>query len=49
VEADKFDAVSTLMLGWDTGEGALPGPLSNDVWPEWQPKTALEILTPLVA
>jgi hypothetical protein len=49
LKENPADAVSALLLGWDTGKGALPHPLSNDLWPEWNPKKALEILTPLVS
>jgi hypothetical protein len=49
VDADASDAFSAMLLGWADGKGALPGPLSNDLWPEWKPKKALEILTPLAA
>jgi hypothetical protein len=49
LKEDPSDAITTIFYGWDTGKGLLPGPLSNDVWPEWKPKKALEILKPLLA
>jgi hypothetical protein len=49
LEENPADARTDLLLGWDTGKGALPYPLLNDVWPEWKPKKALETLLALVA
>jgi hypothetical protein len=49
VKENPAESPSTFMLHWDTGKAALPYPLSNDLWPEWKPKKALEILTPMLA
>jgi hypothetical protein len=49
VKENPADAESALLLGWDTGKGALPHPLSNHLWPEWKPKNTLDILLPLLA
>jgi hypothetical protein len=46
--ANPMDFRTTLFLGWDTGRGALPGPLANDLWPEWKPKKAIDVLGPLL-
>jgi hypothetical protein len=42
------DPFAGLFLGWDTGLGLHPSPLSHDVYPGFKPKTALEVLGPLV-
>jgi hypothetical protein len=46
---DPDDILSQIFLGWDTGKGALPGPLWNAVWPDWKPKTTMDILGPMLA
>jgi hypothetical protein len=42
------DAFSGLFLGWDLGKGKHPNTLSNDVYPDWHPKSALGVLKPLL-
>jgi hypothetical protein len=43
------DTRSALLLHWDSGTAVLRHPLSNDLWPEWKPKKAQEVLTPSLA
>jgi hypothetical protein len=40
------DAFASLFLGWDLGKGSHPNPLSNGMYPDWNPKTAVEVLQP---
>jgi hypothetical protein len=49
VKENPADMPSIFMLHWDSGKAALPLPLSNDLWPEWKPKKALEVLSSLLA
>jgi hypothetical protein len=49
LKADPNDAFSALFLGWDTGKGLHPNKPSNDVYPDWKPKKAVEVLKPLIA
>jgi len=46
VKDSPLDVPSTLLLSWDKGEGVVgtPDQLSNPVWPEWNPKKAVDVL-----
>ena len=47
VAKDEGDAISALLLGWDTGKGVVAPTqdgLANSLWPEWKPKKAVEVL-----
>lgn len=46
VAKNPNDAISALFLDWDAGKGLVgtPDQLSNKIWPEWNPKKAVEML-----
>jgi hypothetical protein len=48
VKDDPQDFQAYALIGWDEGKGALPGKLSNGLWPEWKPKKVLEIKSTLL-
>jgi hypothetical protein len=48
IAKDPQDAYSALFLGWDLGKGKHPNALSNDIYPDWHPKSAIEVLKPLL-
>jgi uncharacterized protein YbjT (DUF2867 family) len=48
VRANPNDALTAMWLGWDKGQGLHPNEPSNALVPGWQPKTALDILKPLI-
>jgi hypothetical protein len=47
LKADPNDTVSALFLSWDAGKGLLPNKPSNDVYPDWNPKKAVDVLKTL--
>lgn len=46
VKENSSDLVSFLLLLWDLGGGVSgkPEEISNGVWPEWNPKGAVDIV-----
>jgi hypothetical protein len=48
LKENPSDIIALIRLGWTQGLGALPGPLSNDLWPEWKPKRAIDVLRPVL-
>jgi hypothetical protein len=52
-ELEKAAAIPTnmpakLALSWDSGKGAHPRALANDLWPEWTPKAAVQVLASML-
>jgi hypothetical protein len=47
-QIEEGDDVAAILLEWDMGMGSDPNAHSHDVYPGFKPKSALEVLGPLV-
>jgi hypothetical protein len=48
VAANPYDLPYAFYLAWDSGRGVHRSQLSNDLWPEWKPKKAVDVLKPML-
>ncbi|TFY81443.1 hypothetical protein EWM64_g2578 [Hericium alpestre] len=48
LKVNAYDIFSALHLAWARGEGIVgkPEEVSNGMWPEWNPKKVIELITP---